>query len=114
VDETTNETLSPVSFPRVFPALSGLTPASWQRGVITDQTNGGNPVALSFGDVDQTRLFIFYIESGSGSITLKHDSNTNGMVIQSGLILQGRLTDVTIETTSTEELTYRYLATGLD
>lgn len=114
VDETVNETLVPLQFPKIFPSLSGLIPAGWQRGVINSTTNGGSPVALDFGDVDQVKLFVLYIESGNGSITMKHDSNTNGIVIDSGIVLQGKIADVTIETTSTENLTYRWLATGLD
>lgn len=66
-------------------------------------------VALDKGGVTTIRGFMLNVKEGTGTITLKHDSNTVGIVIDQGILLFGSIDTVTIETASTQALTVEYL-----
>lgn len=66
-------------------------------------------VALDKGGVATINGMILVITEGAGTVTLKHNTNSNGMILTKGIILFGSLDAVTIETSETSPITVEYL-----
>lgn len=69
---------------------------------------GDGSVSIDLGGVATVRAFLIYVV-GVGEITVKHDSNTAG-ILCTGLILFGTIDDIVISTTETQAVTVKMLA----
>ena len=106
VDNTNNNNVLTADLADVFGQVDNVLEHNKVVRKIKD-TDG--VVALDKGGVGTIRGMYLFIKEGSGTVTLKHDSNTNGMTVEGGIMLTGSLDAITIETTSTQELSVEYL-----
>ena len=88
--------------------LTGLEKHIANRGKIIA---GDGVVVISIDGITAVKAFILKV-TGPGSVTLKNNGNSNGMDVSTYLLLIGELASITIETVSTQELSYEYLAVG--
>lgn len=105
VDEANSNNIFTFDLAEKFPPITGLGEHSKLK---QDIILGDGVVTLDLGGVATIKGILIFV-SGGNSITLKHDSNTNGMEIESGMILFGNMADITIETTSTTTLKVDYV-----
>lgn len=106
VDEATSVNVASVDLAAAFTSLTGVLEYNKIVRQIVD-TDG--VVSLDKGGVGDIRGFFIYIKEGTGPITVKHDSNTNGLVVESGLLLFGTIDSITLETASTQSVTVEYV-----
>lgn len=105
VDEVNSNNIFTFDLAERFPPITGLGEHSKLK---QDIIVGDGIVTLDLGGVATIKGILLFI-SGGGEIILKHDSNTNGIQIDSGMILFGKIADITIETTSTTTLKVEYV-----
>lgn len=90
-------------------AFTPLTSILEHNKIVRQISSTDGVVSLDKGGVTNIRGFFLYIKEGTGPVTVKHDSNTNGMEISSGVLLFGTIDDVTVETASAQPVTILYL-----
>lgn len=106
VDESTNANVLSYDLSNVFSAITGLKE---HIAVERELIDGDGVVSLDLGGIGTIKGLWLWISSGTGTVTLKHDSNTNGMTIDNGIVLFGSLGSPTIETTATQALVVKYV-----
>jgi len=106
VNESSNANILSYDMASIFETVTGITE---HNKVVRQIVNTDNVVALDKGGVGAIRGMMIAITNGVGSITLKHDSNTAGIVINSAMILFGTIDVITIQTTATQALTVEYI-----
>jgi len=106
VDETTNTNKLSYDLSSLFTTITGIAE---HNKVVRQLVSTDGVVALDKGGVGAIRGMMISITNGTGSITLKHDSNTAGIVIDSAFILFGTIDTITIETAETQPLTVEYI-----
>jgi hypothetical protein len=104
--DSNNNVKVPFNLTELFGTITNVLEHNKNQRQLVD-TDG--VVALDPGGVSNIRGLILVITSGSGTVTLKHDSNTNGIELEKGIMLIGNLSDITIETTSAQPLTIEHM-----
>ena len=105
VNESSNVNFLSFDLAELFGAITGVKEQTFVERELID-TDGA--VAIDLGGVTTVKGIMIAV-IGSGVVTMKHDSNTNGIDISSGLILFGELGVITLETPATQALTVKYL-----
>lgn len=106
VDESSSTNVLSKDLATMFTQITSILE---HNKVVRQIVDTDSVVSLDKGGVGTIRGFYIYIREGTGPITLKHDSNTAGIAIDSGLLLFGSIDTVTIETASTQPVTVEYL-----
>lgn len=104
VNETSNDNVFTFPLAEAFPPITGITKHSKLKRTIVASDG---VVALNLGGV--ATLKGLFIKVVGGSITLKHNTNTNGLLITSGFVFFGTISALTIETVSTSEVEVEYV-----
>lgn len=104
--DSSGKTLVPFDLSTLIGTIDAVLEHEKSKRTIVDSDG---PVTLNKGGVGTVRGFIIAISNGSGTITLKHDSNTVAMTIDKAMILVGSFDSVIVETTSTQALTIEYM-----
>lgn len=105
INETNNNNVFTFDLAERFPAIKGLGEHSKLK---QDIIVGDGIISLDLGGVATIKGILIFVSSGDG-IILKHDSNTNGIQIDTGMILFGKIASITIETVSTTSLKVDYV-----
>ena len=108
VDEVTNNNVVSYDLASILGQISAIQEHNKiKRKLIV----GDSVVTLDKGGVGTIKGFLIAITENAGGapVVLKHNTNGNGMSIDTAMILHGNIDDVTIETTSTSALTVEYL-----
>jgi hypothetical protein len=109
VDEATGNNIFAYNLQDIQAAITGLQEHSkieLQLGASeTDKV-------LNLGGVVNPKLFMIYIKSGDGPITLKHNSNTNSRVINKMDLLFGEISSITISNPDAVVKTIEYFVAG--
>lgn len=106
VDETSNANILSWNLSNLFTTVTGIAEhTKVERQIV----NTDSVVALNLGGVGTMRGMMIAITGGVGTITLKHDANTNGISISDAFILFGTISTITIETAATQPLTVEYI-----
>ncbi len=79
------------------------------NNVVRQISSADGVVSLDKGGVTTLRGFLIVVTEGTGPVTVKHDSNTNGIDVDSGMLLFGSIDTITIETASAQPVTVEYL-----
>lgn len=106
VSEQTSTNILSYDLATMFGEITGILE---NNKVVRQIVDTDNVVALDKGGVGTIRGMMITITNGTGTITLKHDSNTAGIVISSAFLLFGSIDTITIETASTQALTVEYI-----
>jgi hypothetical protein len=104
VNESDNSNFIPFPIADKFPAITGIT-KYLANNVIINSASG--EIDLDIGQVDDMKGILLFVTGGS--INLKHDSNTAGMRIDSGILLGGKISDLKISTTESQNVSVGYL-----
>lgn len=106
VDEIQNANILSYNLANVWDTITGVVE---HNKIVRQLVDTDGVVSLDKGGVGAIRGMLIAITNGTGSITLKHDSNTAGIVITSMMLLHGTIDAITIETTETQPLTVEYI-----
>lgn len=106
VDESSSSNVLSKDLATMFTTITSILE---HNKVVRQIVDTDGVVSLDKGGVGTIRGMYIYIKDGTGPIVLKHDSNTNGISIESGMVLFGSIDSVTIETASTQAVTVEYL-----
>lgn len=105
VDESTGVNVTSFDLATLFGiATSILEVTNVQRQI----SSSDSVVAIDKGGVSTLRGFMLYIKEGTGPVTIKHDSNTAGILVDSAILLFGSIDTITIETASAQPVTVEY------
>lgn len=109
VDEATGNNIFSYRLEDIQSALTGL-----QEHSKIELQLGANEtdLALNLGGVTTPKIFMIYIKSGDGPITLKHNSNTNAREINKMDMLFGNISSVTISNPDSVAKTIEYFVAG--
>lgn len=97
---------------QMFKSITGLNAVSgFTKRQILDDDNTGSPIPLDLNGVAPVKGCAIWIESGNGSLFLRHGGNSVGMQIDSGFLVFGSLTLPTIKSVgaTTNPITFWYL-----
>ena len=106
VDEASGLNVASVDLAAAFTFLTGILE---YNKIVRQITSADGAVSIDKAGVSTVRGFLIYIKEGTGPITIKHDSNTNGIVVASGFMLFGSIDSITIETVSAQPVTVEYV-----
>lgn len=106
VDEATNRNILSFDLAAVYPPLTSILEFN---DVERQISSADGVVSLDKGGVTNLRGFFITIREGQGPITLKHDSNTAGIVITGSLLFFGKIDAITVETASAQPVTIEYV-----
>lgn len=105
VDESTNTNVTSFDLATMFGTITSILEVT---NVERQISSADGVVSLDPGGISSINGFMIYIKSGTGPVTVKHDSNTNGIAVDSSLILFGTISAITIETASATAITVEY------
>lgn len=109
VDEATGNNIFSYKLEDIQNALTGIQ----EHSKIELQLGASEAdLALNLGGVTTPKIFMIYIKSGDGPITLKHNSNTNPVTIDKSFILFGNITSITISNPDSVAKTIEYFVAG--
>jgi hypothetical protein len=109
VDEATGTTVFSYKLEDIQAAITGLQESS---KIEIQLQASETDLALNLGGVVTPKIFLIYIKSGDGPITIKHDSNTNPVTIEDTFILFGSITSVTVTNPDAVAKTIEYFVAG--
>ncbi len=105
VNEATGQNFLSFDLSAIFGVLTGVQEQVYQeRNIIV----GDGVVSLNAGGVANVKGLLLIVE-GAGTVTVKHDSNTNGIEVSSCLLVFGKLSSITVETSATQQIKVKYL-----
>lgn len=109
VDEATGNTIFSYRLESMQAAVTGLQEHSKiELQIGASETD----LALNLGGVVTPKVFLIYLKSGDGPITVKHNSNTNPITVNKSLILFGNVTSVTVSNPDAVAKTIEYFVAG--
>lgn len=106
VSEVNSNNILTYDLATIFGEITGVAE---HNKVVRQLVDTDSVVALDKGGVGTIRGMLIAITNGSGSFTLKHNTNTNGIVISSAFMFFGTIDIITIETAETQPLTVEYI-----
>ena len=106
VNEANGTNILSFDLSAMFQSLTGILEFS---NVERQISSADGVVAVDKGGVTAIRGFYIAITSGTGPVVVKHDTNMNGVSVESALLLFGSLDAITIETASAQPITVEYV-----
>jgi len=108
VNESSNEKLLNLSLSSIFGNVSSIKEHVFVERQIS---SGDGAVSVHTGGIGTIKGFLLVVESGT--VTVKHDSNSTGIdITSSALVLFGKLASITIETLSATDISVKYVLFG--
>jgi len=105
VDENSNQNFLSFDLATAFGTVSNIEEQTFQERQLV---LGDGVVSLDPGGVGTVKGMFLSVEAG-GSVTVKHDSNTNGIAVSGSMLIFGQLSSITIETIATQPIKVKYL-----
>lgn len=105
VDESSNTNILSFNLADIFPQITGIREFTAAEMQLVD-TDGA--VSIPTAGVTTIKGILVYVVGGTDNITIKHDSNTNG-IVGKAVLIHGTISTITVETAATQAITVKYL-----
>lgn len=105
VNESTGANFLSFNLADAFPALTAIAEQTYiERQLVV----GDGAVTLDKGGIETIRMFMLIV-TGNDPVTVKHNGNSAGIVVDKALLLQGTIDNIIVQTAATQPLTVKYL-----